>query len=59
MKELKLLPTIKVTELLLHMSDSLIPKDLSEMLLRTKLPKTQLTLSSTPRDLLEENSMIQ
>jgi len=58
-KEFKLLPTIKVTELLHPMLPSLTLKDLLVMPQKIKLLKTQLTQSSMLRDLLEENSMIQ
>ena len=50
---------IRVTEPLHLMLDSLIMKDLLVMLLRTRLLKTQSTLSSMLRDLSEESSMIQ
>ena len=59
MKELKLSLTIKVIEQLHHTLLLQTPKDLLVMQQRTKLLRTQSTLSSMLKDLSEESSMIQ
>jgi hypothetical protein len=59
MTEYKLLPMTKVREPLPHMSPLLNLKDSLVTQPKIRLLKTHSTQSSTPNDLLEENSMIQ